>query len=657
LQVSLSTCLIIKNEEKYLHRCLSSIKDIASQIIVVDTGSTDKSILIASEFSEQVYSYKWKDDFSAARNFCLDKADGDWVLVLDGDEELDGKCLNLLLEKIQVQDIDAYSISVNHYSKNPQELLDFPDLQVRLFRNNNKYRYRGIIDEQIMDSIIECDPSARIEMVRDINIIHYGYFEGDIGNRNRLNRNTDLINKTLDKEKDILRQLFLGREYYRHHRFAEALEKFLPVYNKGDIRADYFPDLLRSIAVSLYMLNRTGDALDLLESALSILPDMGDLHYIKATIYKNNSNYREAFQIYEECLSINDQASCYSGIFCQHRDKIYFNMGGLAEYFMDKDRALYFFLESLKQNPYMLDSLRRIIVILNPRINPEYTVECLNRVFDLSDRALKADMALMFYEEGAYQLALDNIGQLENSGPISEYIRVIKGLSLLRNKQYSLAEDDLQYIYDNQGLYILARQYLLVYYWLKQDYRKAAGCLKRIKNAGADPTPIYVLNLLIRGYADNTHIVQDQAYRLAGQILELVVEQGEIIRIDEAFQNLAPLLGERPSRLLAELYFKYEKYQMAEEEFRHLLETDHTDAQALYYLGKSCWARGDLKNAAEYLCQATYNGLETPKIRWETARLYQELAIASLREGIRQCPASKDTLRVLQNLEDDRLEL
>ncbi len=655
MKVSLSICLIIKNEEKHLSRCLSRMKDIASEIIVVDTGSTDKSLLIASEYTDQIYSYKWKDDFSLARNFCLDKAEGDWILVLDGDEEVDRKCLDLLKEIIQNQDIDAYLVTINNNPENTQELMAISDLQPRLFRNNKQYRYRGIICEQILDSML--DSNARIETARDIQIIHYGYVKEDYENRYRLIRNTDLISKAFYRdEEEAIKYFYLGRDYYLHHKFEDALGHFLLVYDQADLQADYFPELLRSISVSLYMLDRSADALTFINNALAIFADMGDLHYIKAVVYKNNYEYAKAYQSYKKCLTFPNQSLHYN-VYCQHKDKIYFYMGGLAEYFMDKDNALYFFLESLKKNPYMLDSLRRIIVILNPRVNPQYTIQSLNKVFDLSDRALQAEMALMFYEEGAYQLALDNINELENSAPISEYIRSIKGLCLLRNKQYSEAEEELQKINSNKNLYISARKYLLIYYWLVQDYRKAAGCLKRIKNAGAEPAINYVLNLLIRGYTGKTNTVQDQAYILAKQIMELVVELDDIGRIDEAFQNLAPILGERPSRLLAEIFYKYEKYELAEKEFRYLLETDNTDAQTFYYLGKTFWARGDLHGAENYLCQAINKGLETPKIRWEAARLYQELAIESLREGFKDYPDSEEMQKLLQELKDKMLEI
>jgi len=661
LELKLSVCLIVYNEGKNLSRCLSSVKDIASEIIIVDTGSTDNSILIASEFTEQVYSYKWKNDFSSARNFCLDKASGEWVLFIDGDEQLEGECLDLLQARMQSRDVEGYLVTIKHKSKNAHELLNVPDLQLRLFKNDKNYRYRGIINEEILHSIWRANPSAGIEISRGISIIHYGYSEEDTENRYRMRRNIELIKLGLNgEEEELLKHYYLGCEYYRHHKFAQAVEHFQLVYDNTDYidhGANYIPELLRSISVSLYMLNKVTEALSFIDNALSILPDMGDLHYLQAIIYKNNSQYTKAYQAYKDCLTVPGQTLHYSSAYCHHKDKIYFYLGGLAEYFMDKDKALFYFFESLKQNPYMLDSFRRMIAILNPRINPEYTINALNRIFDLSDGNVQTDMAIIFFEEAAYQLALNCVNYLENSGPISENIKLLKGLCLLRNKQHNEAIAELQDINENETLYNEAQQYLILYYWLAQDYRKVSGCLRRLKNTGAEASTIHVLNLLSRGHSSITKADPKQAYKLAEHIMNLVVELGDSNRIEEAFQNLAPLLGERPSYLLAELLFRYEKYDLAAEEFRYILATDHTDAQALYYLGKNCWAQGDLNSAADFLHQAIANGMETPKIRWEFARLYQELAIVNLREGLKECPEGEEMQQLLQELEDRLLEV
>src|SRR5437667_5119850 len=86
--MSLSVCLLTRNEEKSLARALGSVAGLADQLLVVDTGSTDRTVPVARECGAEVHSFAWEDDFAAARNFTLGQAKGDWVLWLNPDEEL-----------------------------------------------------------------------------------------------------------------------------------------------------------------------------------------------------------------------------------------------------------------------------------------------------------------------------------------------------------------------------------------------------------------------------------------------------------------------------------------------------------------------------------------------------------------------------------------
>ena len=82
----ISLCMIVKNEEEYLPRCLENIKDIVDEIIIVDTGSTDKTVEIAKSYGAKVYYFKWNNNFSEARNVSLKYATKDWILILNVDD-------------------------------------------------------------------------------------------------------------------------------------------------------------------------------------------------------------------------------------------------------------------------------------------------------------------------------------------------------------------------------------------------------------------------------------------------------------------------------------------------------------------------------------------------------------------------------------------
>jgi O-antigen biosynthesis protein len=116
---ALSICLIVKNEERHLVKCLKSVRDVADELIVVDTGSTDKTIDIAKVFGAKVFDFPWTGDFSAARNYSLEQATGNWILILDADEVLSPLDFKKLKEIIRRKSSPiAYSIATRNYINN-----------------------------------------------------------------------------------------------------------------------------------------------------------------------------------------------------------------------------------------------------------------------------------------------------------------------------------------------------------------------------------------------------------------------------------------------------------------------------------------------------------------------------------------------------------
>lgn len=155
----ISLCMIVKNEQENIARCLSSVKGIADEIIIVDTGSEDKSIKIAEQHGAKVISINWTEDFSEARNTALNYAKGRWILHLDADEELHistKEKIKSILKKTKAEGINI--ILRNHQPT--EEIIRYLDMhQVRMFRNKPNYRYRERVNEQIISSIAEAGGS------------------------------------------------------------------------------------------------------------------------------------------------------------------------------------------------------------------------------------------------------------------------------------------------------------------------------------------------------------------------------------------------------------------------------------------------------------------------------------------------------------------
>ena len=148
---TISLCMIVKNEEKFLSNCLKSIENFVNEIIIVDTGSTDKTIEIAKSFNSKLYYYEWDDNFSNARNFSIEKATMDWILVLDADETL-----STIDQKIISKEINSKINNVAYMLNTINESSTGVDIQSfvpRLFPNHKNIYFKNPIHEQITESL------------------------------------------------------------------------------------------------------------------------------------------------------------------------------------------------------------------------------------------------------------------------------------------------------------------------------------------------------------------------------------------------------------------------------------------------------------------------------------------------------------------------
>ncbi|NEP89044.1 MAG: tetratricopeptide repeat protein [Okeania sp. SIO2C2] len=185
--MNLSFCIIVKNEEKNLPRCLASVKDTVDEMVVLDTGSTDRTPEIAQEFGAKVHYFEWCNDFAAARNESLKYVTGDWVLVLDADEYLSPKIAPHIQEAIKS---DRY-ILINLIREEIGAQQSPYSLVSRLFRNHPEIKfsrpYHAIVDDSITE-ILAKESHWEIASLPDIAVLHEGYQKGEITSKNKLQR-------------------------------------------------------------------------------------------------------------------------------------------------------------------------------------------------------------------------------------------------------------------------------------------------------------------------------------------------------------------------------------------------------------------------------------------------------------------------------------
>lgn len=149
---TISLCMIVKDEEKRLKKCLNPIKDIVDEIIIVDTGSKDKTKEITRKFTKKIYDFNWCDDFSKARNFSISKATKKWILVLDPDEKISKKDLIKLKNVISSakKDILGYRLIQKTYHNG--KIISIRGI-CRVFKNDKQIKFTYPIHETVKESI------------------------------------------------------------------------------------------------------------------------------------------------------------------------------------------------------------------------------------------------------------------------------------------------------------------------------------------------------------------------------------------------------------------------------------------------------------------------------------------------------------------------
>jgi glycosyltransferase involved in cell wall biosynthesis len=210
--------MIVKNEERNLPRCLDSVRGLAREIVVVDTGSTDATPSIAARYGAEVVPFDFTPvDFAAARNRAIARANSAWILMLDADERLDPAGARMI-EKLLAPDENAgYFLERYNHSSDAQN--PFTDYVVRLFPNRPDYRYRGRVHETVDASILA--GGGRL-LKTGIRIDHT--FSSDREARRRKNhRYIEILKEEIAADpSDHSRLDFLAAEYHQLEMFDEA---------------------------------------------------------------------------------------------------------------------------------------------------------------------------------------------------------------------------------------------------------------------------------------------------------------------------------------------------------------------------------------------------------------------------------------------------
>jgi glycosyltransferase involved in cell wall biosynthesis len=356
----ISLCMIVKNEEEHLPRLLCSVAGLVDEVIIVDTGSTDKTKDIIMSFdavtdkvmTTVLMEEPWTDDFSKARNVGIDHATGDWILVLDADEELGPGAEEVLAMLTSDENAEGYFVKlINHLGEGDWTELN-EDLVFRLFRNRPGYRYRGAIHEQVADLIMEKRGRHSCGIARDLVINHYGFLEETIAGKDKKERNLKMLAKrVMEEPENLLLRYHYGIELLRSERYREALSEFILATSGIDKTISYLPKLVRYIIISLYMGGKPDPALDLVNLGIRLYPRYADLYYHGGLISFAKGDLVMAYDYFKKAIMCPEHPPEYSSFDGVRGYRSFYHLGLISEWFGRHAESLQWFKRCVEERP------------------------------------------------------------------------------------------------------------------------------------------------------------------------------------------------------------------------------------------------------------------------------------------------------------------
>ena len=336
--ITLSLCMIVKDEEKTLARCLNSVKSFIDEIIIVDTGSKDKTKEIAKSFNAQIYDFKWISDFSAARNFSFSKATSDYILWLDGDDFIDDENISKIENLLKSLDTKYDYVSGQYIlSRNEEGGVNSVLRRNRIVKRTRNFKWIGKVHEYLE--------------------VYGQGFNGDFAiEHGKVKVHTDRnfrIFKKMENEgvefspRDMY---YYANELMDNGQYAKAIDEYkrFIATKQGwieDVKGAYF-----RIINCYKILNKTENILDIVFEAFKIDVPMAEIVCSLAEYFFEKNNFNQAAFWYKtalNCIPNKDNPSLsniayYSWIPSLQLCVCYYNLGKIdCSYFFNELTATF----------------------------------------------------------------------------------------------------------------------------------------------------------------------------------------------------------------------------------------------------------------------------------------------------------------------------
>lgn len=339
----LTLSMIVKNEEKYLRECLESVKDTVDEIVIVDTGSDDKTVEIAKSYNARILHFKWINDFSAARNFALSNSTGNWILYLDADERLSSESVKKLKNLVEINEL----IGIKCVVVSLDEKLGISQSMkyTRLFRNNSDIQFEGKVHEQIENSLIKNNYKI---IDSEIIIYHQGYNVPKEELKFKAARNLKLLLNEYKNNKSSYNAYQLANTYSALDDSTNALKYFKEAAVDENLKRELRAISYMNLADYEMRNQNISSSKEYIDKAIKLNPNQSLINIVAAQIYAK-LNLSSAIN---HCINALKQSklnlSSDQEIFVDAEKIIY--EGILISLQFGDMHSLNYFIENLKKN-------------------------------------------------------------------------------------------------------------------------------------------------------------------------------------------------------------------------------------------------------------------------------------------------------------------
>jgi tetratricopeptide (TPR) repeat protein len=606
--LKLSLCMIVRDEEQILARCLTAVAPTVDELIVVDTGSSDSTIEIARSFGARVIEHPWTGSFAEARNVSFEAATGDWLLYLDADEILvaeDAKRLRALTGHTWRE---AFYLVGTSYTGQLGDGDAITHNSLRVFRNRPNYRFEGRLHEQIIKNLPTYAP-GRIEQTT-IRVEHYGYLGAVRDAKQKSKRNIELLQaEAAESAPTAFLHFNLGSEYAAADDPARACTEYERAWAmmlaEGSADGSVFaPVLVARLGEALRACGRVHEAMSRASDGLARYPTLTDLVLLQATTSVALGDREAAAGYYRRCIELGDAPARYGArVGCG----TYLPRLALAELASDRGEPgtarelLDWCLEHYSDcfgvvHAYATALLRSGVPA------GEVVAEIERRVAQLTPK-VRFMLASVLRRAGALEAAAGQYRAVLVTQPESAETRVALAEMLLQLGRYADAAQHAAKVADDDGFAGLACRIELCGLISGGDLESARKAILRASRTGL---PVAEREVFAAWIAIVAGQPAPRSLPVAGiPLLGVVLENLLQARDFKAFERLLPALenSELPVReqreLLGAAYLRHGYLASAAKEWMAVCSAQ-PDARALVGLARVAAAHGQHEDAATF---------------------------------------------------------